>query len=141
MKRYVALDIGAKNIGIAVSDPYNTYALPSSTYRRTRLSDDVREIAKILKDKGATCCVCGLPVNADGTESEQTEKTRRFIEELKKVTDVPVVLEDERFTTVMADGTLASEGMDSKKRRLYVDAVAAANILDGYLGAARGKEE
>lgn len=141
MERYVALDIGAKNIGIAVSDPFNTYAVPSSTYVRTKFSDDVREIARIVKEKGATVCVCGMPLNSDGTRSVQTEKTENFVAALRGVLDIPIALEDERFTTIMADDTLLSEGMDAKKRKRYVDAVAAANILDGYLNALNGKNE
>ncbi len=63
----------------------------------------------------------------------QTEKTRVFIERLKAKTAIPVVCEDERFTTQMAHETLISEGMRREKRKNYVDSLAAANILDGYL--------
>ncbi len=133
MDRYVAFDIGDKRIGVAISDPFNTYALPSETYFRKGFKEDVAAIAKIAKDKGATLIVCGLPVNFDGTESVQTERARGFIEALKTVTPLPVVCEDERFTTKMAHETLISEGMRREKRKNYVDALAAANILDGYL--------
>lgn len=133
MERYVAFDIGDKRIGVAVSDPFNTYALPSFTYVRKGFTKDVAELVKIAAEKGATTIVCGLPVNSDGTEALQTQKTARFIEELKKATPLPVVCEDERYTTVMAHETLISEGMRREKRKSYVDALAAANILDGYL--------
>lgn len=133
MERYVAFDIGDKRIGVAISDPFNTYALPSHTYFRKGFKEDVAAIAAIAKEKGATVIVCGLPVNFDGSEALQTEKTRRFIDALKEVTPVPVVCEDERFTTQMAHETLISEGMRREKRKNYVDALAAANILDGYL--------
>lgn len=133
MERYVAFDIGDKRIGVAVSDPFNTYALPSFTYHRKAFKEDVAEIARIAKEKGATVIVCGLPVNFDGSEALQTQKTERFIAALKEATALPVVCEDERFTTVMAHETLISEGMRREKRKSYVDALAAANILDGYL--------
>lgn len=133
MDRYVAFDIGDKRIGVAVSDPFNTYALPSQTYFRKGFKEDVKAIAAIAKEKCATVIVCGLPVNFDGTEALQTEKTRRFINALKEETNIPVVCEDERFTTQMAHETLISEGMRREKRKNYVDALAAANILDGYL--------
>lgn len=133
MERYVAFDIGDKRIGVAVSDPFNTYALPSFTYFRKGFSEDVDAVAKIAAEKGATLIVCGLPVNFDGTEAVQTEKTRVFIERLKAKTAIPVVCEDERFTTQMAHETLISEGMRREKRKNYVDSLAAANILDGYL--------
>ncbi len=133
MERYVAFDIGDKRIGVAISDPFNTYALPSETYFRKGFKEDVAALARIAKEKGATVIVCGLPVNFDGSEALQTEKTRRFIDELKKVVTIPVVCEDERFTTKMAHETLISEGMRREKRKNYVDALAAANILDGFL--------
>lgn len=133
MARYVAFDIGDKRIGVAVSDPFNTYALPSYTYHRKGFKEDVTALAAIAAEKGATVIVCGLPVNFDGSEAEQTRKTARFIEALRAATDLPVECEDERFTTQMARETLISEGMTREKRKSYVDALAAANILDGYL--------
>lgn len=133
MDRFVAFDIGDKRIGVAISDPFNTYALPSQTYFRKGFKEDVEALAAIAKEKGATVIVCGLPVNFDGSEAVQTEKTRRFIDALREATAIPVVCEDERFTTKMAHETLISEGMRREKRKNYVDALAAANILDGYL--------
>ncbi len=129
----MAFDIGDKRIGVAVSDPFNTYALPSETYWRKGFEADIAALKKIAAEKGATAVVCGLPVNFDGTESVQTAKTRRFIEALKAALPMPVICEDERFTTQMAHETLIGEGMRREKRKNYVDALAAANILDGYL--------
>ena len=133
MERYIAFDIGDKRIGVAVSDPFNTYALPSFTYHRKNFKEDIAELVRIAAEKGATAIICGLPVNFDGTEAVQTVKARRFIEALKEATALPVICEDERFTTQMAHETLISEGMRREKRKNYVDALAAANILDGYL--------
>ena len=133
MERYVAFDIGDKRIGVAISDPFNTYALPSETYFRKGFKEDVQAIAKIAKDKGATKIICGLPVNFDGSPAIQTEKTAKFIEALKEATPIEIICEDERFTTMMAHETLISEGMRREKRKNYVDALAAANILDNYL--------
>ena len=133
MERYVAFDIGDRRIGVAISDPFNTYALPSQAYFRKGFKEDVEAIAQIASSKGATVIICGLPVNFDGPEAVQTEKTRRFIDALKEKTAIPVICEDERFTTKMAHETLISEGMRREKRKNYVDALAAANILDGYL--------
>ncbi len=133
MERYVAFDIGDRRIGVAVSDPFNTYALPSHTYFRKGFRQDIAALAAIAAEKGATAIVCGLPVNFDGSESVQTQKTAQFIRELKAAVSVPVVCEDERFTTMMAHDVLISEGMRREKRKNYVDALAAANILDGFL--------
>lgn len=137
----MAFDIGDKRIGVAVSDPFNTYALPSHTYFRKGFKEDVAALAAIAAEKGATAIVCGLPVNFDGSEAVQTEKTRRFIDALKEATALPVLCEDERFTTMMAHETLISEGMRREKRKNYVDALAAANILDGFLNKRKNKNE
>ena len=115
-------------------------ALPSGTYFRKTFKDDIAGLARIASEKGATVIVCGLPVNFDGTPALQTEKTLRFIGELKKNVNIPVVCEDERFTTRMAHETLISEGMRREKRKNYVDALAAANILDGFLAKNKNKE-
>lgn len=141
MERFVAFDIGDKRIGVAVSDPFNTYALPSYTYFRKGFKQDIAALAAIVKEKGATAVVCGLPVNFDGSEALQTQKTQRFIDELKKAVGVPVICEDERFTTQMAHETLILEGMRREKRKNYVDALAAANILDGFLARRNKKGE
>ena len=133
MERYVAFDIGDKRIGVAISDPFNTYALPSETYFRKGFKEDIAALVKIAAQKGATTIVCGMPVNFDGSEALQTGKTQKFIEALKEATKIPIVLEDERFTTKMAHEVLISEGMRREKRKNYVDALAAANILDGFL--------
>jgi putative Holliday junction resolvase len=140
LERYVAFDIGDKRIGVAISDPFNTYALPSQTYFRKGFKTDVAALAQIAKEKGATTIVCGLPVNFDGSDALQTEKTQNFINALKEQTNLPIICEDERFTTIMAHETLISEGMRREKRKNYVDALAAANILDGYLNKINNKK-
>ena len=74
MERYVAFDIGDKRIGVAVSDPFNSYALPSQTYFRKGFKEDVAALALIAKEKGATVIICGLPVNFDGSAALQTQR-------------------------------------------------------------------
>lgn len=137
----MAFDIGDRRIGVAISDPFNTYALPSQTYFRKGFKEDVRALLQIARDKGATVIICGLPVNFDGTDALQTQKTKRFIEALRTESAIPIICEDERFTTQMAHEVLISEGMRREKRKNYVDALAAANILDGYLAKINNKGE
>ncbi|MBQ7368766.1 MAG: Holliday junction resolvase RuvX [Clostridia bacterium] len=141
-KRVIAFDIGDKRIGVAVSDPFNEYAMPCETYFRTRsFETDVRAIAKIAADKGVGVIVCGLPVFTDGTESEQTEKTRRFIAALEKATELPIVIEDERFTTAEAKETQMLGGVKQSRRKQTVDSIAASFILESYLKKQKNYEK
>ena len=133
-KRAIAFDIGDKRIGVAVSDPFNEYAMPCETYFRTRnFWVDVEAIAKIAAERGAGVIVCGMPVNFDGSESVQTVKTRDFIEALKTKTEIPIVLEDERFTTMQARETQIAGGVKRGDRKKTIDSIAASYILEGYL--------
>ena len=139
-KRAIAFDIGDKRIGVAVSDPFNEYAMPCETYFRTgKFAADVAAIANIAKERGVGVIVCGMPVNYDGTESEQTEKTRRFIDALQKQTDLPIVLEDERFTTMQARETQMMGGVKRENRKKTVDSIAASYILESYLEREKNK--
>lgn len=129
----MCLDIGDKRIGIAVSDPFNTYSLPVKTYNRKNLKTDLSEIAAIVKEKCATSIVCGLPVNFDGTLSVQTQKANFFIEKLKEATGITVYSVDERCSTCEAEEILISQGKDRSERKRFVDSLAAAAILQGFL--------
>ena len=140
MEMIAAFDIGDKRIGVAFSDPFGEYAIPSDTYFRTgNFKEDVKAVIQIAKERGAGRIVCGLPLNADGTESEQTQKTLRFIQALKKETDIPVEAEDERYTTMQARQDLNQIGVSTKKdkRKKAVDSIAAAYILESYLNKAK----
>ena len=133
-KRIIAFDIGDRRIGVAISDPFNEYAMPCETYFRTRsFTADVEAIAKIATDRGVGTIVCGMPVNFDGSESVQTVKTRDFIEALKTKTNFPVELEDERFTTMQAREIQIQGGVKRGDRKKSIDSIAASYILDGYL--------
>ena len=133
MARYIAFDIGDRRIGVAVSDPFNSYALPSQTYVRKGFATDIAALTALAAEKGATDIVCGLPVNADGTPAEQTEKTERFIRALEEAFGKEVFREDERYTSIVAHEQLHESGRHAKEHKKYVDALAAASILDGFL--------
>ena len=141
-KRVIAFDIGDKRIGVAVSDPFNEYAMPCDTYFRTRsFQADVQAIAKIAEEKGVGVIVCGLPVNTDGTESEQTEKTWRFIEALRLATAIKIEAEDERFTTAEARETQMMSGVKRDRRKQTIDSIAASFILESYLKRMKNQEK
>ena len=133
MERFLCLDIGDKRIGVAVSDPFNAYALPVETYRRQNLKLDLTKIGDYVKDKCATAIVCGLPVNFDGTASIQTQKAKFFIDRLKETLKIPVYSVDERCTTVEAEETLKAQGKSRQEIKSAVDSLAAAEILKGFL--------
>ena len=141
-KRVIAFDIGDKRIGVAISDPFNEYAMPCETYFRTcSFFKDVEAIANIAKERGVGTIVCGMPVNFDGTESIQTVKTRDFIEALREKTDLPIELEDERFTTMQARETQMLGGVKREDRKKTVDSIAASYILESYLQRTKTKRE
>ena len=135
----IAFDIGDKRIGVAATDPLGMMALPVETYFRKNTADDVKYLAALAKAKGAELIVCGMPVNFDGSESVQTVKTRKFIELLKEHTDIPIVLEDERFTTMEARRILIDADVRRDKRKQVIDKIAATYILEGYLNKQSGK--
>ena len=141
-KRAIAFDIGDKRIGVAISDPFNEYAMPCETYFRTHnFRVDVEAIANIAKERGVGVIVCGMPVNFDGTESIQTVKTREFIEALKEKTDLPVELEDERFTTMQARETQIAGGIKRADRKKTIDSIAASYILESWLAREKNKNK
>lgn len=129
----MCLDIGDKRIGVAVSDPFNSYSLPVETYHRKNLKTDLTKIQNYVKEKGATTLVCGLPVNFDGSKSIQTEKALFFIEKLKESLEVNIVTVDERCSTCEAEEILISQGKSREERKGLVDSLAAASILQSYL--------
>ena len=133
MERFLCLDIGDKRIGVAVSDPFNTYSLPVETYNRKNLRTDLAKIESYVKEKGATALVCGLPVNFDGTPSIQTKKAEFFIDKLKELLNVAIYTVDERCSTCEAEDVLISQGKSREERKQCVDALAAATILQGFL--------
>lgn len=140
MKKYIAFDIGDKRIGIAVSDPFGSMALPLQTYHRKNLAEDVKYLVTLAKQREADVIVCGLPLNFDGSQSEQTLKTANFIDQLKNATDIFVDTQDERFSTMQAHRVLISEDMRRDKRKQVVDAVAATFILEDYMRKIAYKE-
>ncbi len=131
--KYMAFDIGDKRIGIAVSDPFCQMALPLETYFRKNFVKDLQYLSNIAKERYVDQIVCGLPLNFDGSESEQTLKTKSFVEELKKYTDIPIVFEDERFTTLEARRVLIEGNVSRKDRKSVIDKIAASYILESYL--------
>lgn len=132
--RILALDVGDRRIGIALSDETQLIATPHSVYTRVGWGPDVKHIQKLYNDNQAVLVVCGLPRNMDGSVGFQAEKVQSFAEQLIKA-GLPVVFQDERLSTVSAHQALIEGGMRRDDRKGTVDKVAAAVILQTYLDA------
>ena len=140
--RVLAVDVGARRIGLAISDISRTLARPLRTLTVRNASDGVdqvtAEIARLLaEDDGLSTVVVGLPLHLDGAASEQTERVVAFIDALKMRISLPIVTVDERLTSHEAERLLAEQTRDWRERKARLDAVAAAVILQDYLEAHR----
>ncbi|MGN0818852.1 MAG: Holliday junction resolvase RuvX [Christensenellaceae bacterium] len=133
MGRIVAFDIGNKRVGVAVSDPLFGMALPKDVYYRKNFETDVKKLLEIAKSYEAELIVCGLPLNTDGTKSEQTLLTESFVDALRSKTDIRIVFQDERFTTIEARRVLINGDVSRNDRKKFVDSIAASYILDDYI--------
>ena len=132
--RKIALDVGTVRIGIATSDPMGIIASGYETFTRSKDEEgDLQKIAALAKEKQADTFVIGLPLNMDGTEGEKVLEIRDFAEKLSKYTDLSIVFQDERLTTVSAEKALIESGMRREKRKKVVDMVAATIILQSFL--------
>ncbi len=133
MGRVMALDIGDKRIGIALSDPMKIIASPFDTLKRVEIKGDINKIVKIIEENDVETVVCGLPKKLDNTDSLQTVKAREFADTLREKTAAKVVMTDERLTTVSAERVLLEADVSRGKRREVIDKLAAAVILQSYL--------
>lgn len=134
--RIMALDVGDRRIGVAISDETQLIATPHSVYTRVGYGPDVRYLSKLYGDTGAGLIVCGLPRNMDGSVGFQAEKVQAFADQLRQA-GLPVVFQDERLSTVSAHQALIEGGMRREDRKGTVDKVAAAVILQQYLDSQR----
>lgn len=134
--RILGLDFGTKTVGVAVSDALLLTAQGLEIIRRKspdKLRQSLARIEAIVEEYQVERIVLGYPKNMNNTEGERCEKTKEFGEMLERRTGLPVVLWDERLTTVAADRHMIELGIRREKRKEYVDEIAAVFILQGYL--------
>ena len=131
--RIMAIDYGDAHTGIAISDPTGFLAGFTTVINAYRPEAVAEQISALAKEHGVEELVLGHPINMDGTRGPRSEKARAMAELLKEATGLPVVLWDERRTTIDAHQILFNSGKNAKKRKKVVDAVAASLILEGYL--------
>ena len=131
--RIMAIDYGDAHTGIAISDPTGFLTGFTTVINAYRPEAGAEQVASLAREHGAEELVLGHPINMDGTRGPRSEKARAMAELLKEATGLPVVLWDERRTTIDAHQILFNSGKNAKKRKKVVDAVAASLILEGYL--------
>lgn len=131
--RVMAIDYGDAHTGVAVSDPTGLLAGFTDTITAYRPEVVAERIAVLAEEHGAEELVLGHPVNMDGTLGPRSEKAHAMRKLLEERTGLPVILWDERRTTIDAHQILMNSGKNAKKRKKTVDAVAASLILEGYL--------
>ncbi len=139
-KRILALDLGERRIGLAVSDPHRVLASGRGVYHRKSLEEDLRHLEKLVAEEDVGEIVLGLPQNMDGSFGERAERTREFQHVVEENLDIPVTLFDERLTTAEAERVLLEADLSRRKRKRIRDELAAVLILQGYLDQAKRKE-
>lgn len=134
--RIMGLDFGSKTVGVAISDSLLTIAQPLEIIRRkeaNKLRQTLARIEELIVEYEVEEIVLGLPLNMNDTEGERVVLTMEFKEKLERRTGLPVATWDERLTTVEADNAMMEAGIRRENRKEYVDKIAAALILQGYL--------
>ncbi len=139
MKRKIALDVGDKTIGVALSDPLGITAQGLTTIERIGIRKDTSKVLEMIREYECDTVVIGLPKKLDGTDSLQTEKVYEFKKMLENkimssgIKNVKVDWEDERFTTVIAERILIEADVSRRDRKKVIDKQSAIIILQSYL--------
>ncbi len=131
--RIMALDVGSKRIGVALSDPLKITAQGLQTFQRTTLEEDIRGLWKLMDEHEVSQLVVGLPKNMDGSVGFKAEEVQQFITDLTAERPMEVIWVDERLTTVSAERTLLEADVSRAKRKKVIDKMAAVIILQSYL--------
>ena len=138
MMRIMGLDYGSKTIGVAISDPLGITAQGIEIIRRedeNKLRKSLRRIEELISEYQVEEIVLGFPKNMNNTIGERAQKSLELKEMLERRCSLPVIMWDERLTTVEANRTLMESGVRRENRSKYVDMIAAVFILQGYLDA------
>ena len=133
--RVLALDVGERRVGVAISDLTGTLATPHMVIHRRSKAEDFAVVARLVDELNVTLVLVGLPLTLDGEVGPQARRVKRYARALAETLNVPLEYHDERYSTVTADELLAEGG---RKRRVPIDAAAAAVILQDYLEGQRG---
>jgi putative Holliday junction resolvase len=133
--RLLGLDVGEKTIGLALSDLTRTVATPYETIMRQKFSKDVQTLKELVEKQKICGIVAGDPINMDGTLGPRAQSVRQFAKDLTKQIDLPLLLWDERMSTMAVTRAMLSADLSRKRRDELVDKMAASYILQGALDA------
>ncbi|WNB93317.1 Holliday junction resolvase RuvX [Bacillus sp. NEB1478] len=141
MSRILGLDVGSKTIGVAVSDGLGWTAQGVETIRRrpNRPEEDFVRLDELISNYEISKIVVGLPKNMNGSIGPTGEACQAFAKEIESKTGLPVILWDERLTTMAAERTLISADVSRKKRKQVIDKLAASIILQGYMDSQQNR--
>lgn len=137
--RVLGLDLGDVRIGVAISDPERRLAVPHGTVQVGRPPGEMRAVADLVRALDVTLVVIGEPVSLDGVRRARATHAANFADALRAMLTVPVVLHDERLSTVEAERSLRAAGVTGARRRSVVDATAAQVILQSWLDTHRSE--
>lgn len=137
--RWMALDIGSKRIGVAISDPLKLTARPLITIERESIAEDVQRLVELAKKHKVTRMVVGNPINLSGTRSSILTHIESFVATLEKETNLTIDWADERLSTKEAESLMREHGIEISRRRATRDQYAAALILTWYLEEKTGE--
>jgi putative Holliday junction resolvase len=132
--RLIGLDVGTKTIGTALCDAGWSFASPAILIRRTKFTKDKAALVELIGQQQVKGVVCGLPLNLDGSDSPRTQSTRAFARNLDDI-GLPILLWDERWSTVAVERVLIEQDMSRAKRAEAIDKMAAAHILQAAIDA------
>lgn len=136
-RRLLALDLGEKRIGIALSDELHLIARSHAVIERSSRKADFEQIGAIAREYGVGRLIVGLPIHLDGSEGPLTAWVRDYTADLAKTLNLPYTFWDESFTSQQASNSMRARGVRAKEQKGWLDAVAAAFILQDYLDAQR----
>lgn len=131
--RLLAVDVGARRVGLAVSDADGRFAVPHSVIDDRDLARSAGRVAEVIREEAIDRVVVGLPLLPSGDDSESTRQARAYAQSLGAQIDVPLEFFDERLSTYEAESSLRRAGINARKARKTIDAHAAAVILQSYL--------
>ena len=135
--RLMGLDVGTKTIGVALCDAQWTFASPAELIRRGKFTADLERLKSLAASQHVAGLVVGLPLNLDGSDSPRTQSVRAFARNLQPL-GLPVLLWDERWSTLSAERDLIAQDISRRKRGEVIDSHAAAVILQGAIDALAG---